>query len=81
MFAPTRSTRGYCSNRCRQAAYRQRIRDTVEQRLATIDKYAANVSARVHRKDQAQRRMKLVRAAVRGDADAIAELKREHDAP
>jgi hypothetical protein len=75
-FAPIRKTGRYCSNRCRQAAYRQRMRDNVDKLIAAMPDYTASFIKRARRKDEAQRRAKLPRAATRGDTEAEAELRK-----
>jgi hypothetical protein len=74
LFTPRRKTARFCSATCRSQVHRQRMRDNIDKLIAAMPSYTANVIGRARRKDQVQRRMKLVRAANRGDAKAAAEL-------
>jgi hypothetical protein len=53
------------------------MRDNVDKLIAAMPDYTASVIERARRKDEAQRRMKLVRAAARGDAAAADMLAKE----
>jgi hypothetical protein len=80
VFISVRSTRKHCSNSCRQAAYRQRVESRVEASVAEICERFEHDIERITKRGRAEYRAervpKLVRAAARGDADAIAELNK-----
>ena len=64
-----RSTRRYCSRRCRQQAYRNRTPSA-----AAIRKRFDREFERLHADLETHRRQRLLRAAMRGDLDAAAAL-------
>ena len=71
LFPSQRSTRRYCTKRCRQRAYRERVAQRTE---AVIRERFPQELARLPSRLEAARREQLVRAAARGDPAAQAEL-------
>jgi hypothetical protein len=74
VFSSARCTAQYCSPRCRQQAYRDRIPSAAQIKARFEDALAG-----MKHKLRSAQRQRLVRAAVRGDQAAIDALRTMQD--